>query len=245
MFVALPGLLAAQLASKVVLTDKSKRILAASTRSIASNSIPEGHTCFAQRLTFGNHQECIEIIEKMGQPPKIDLIIASDVLYELIFSFYPFKRNFSEPNSNFTGKRYAASAIEAFWTTVCQLCDAGAIRSIVDPDAPAAPAPPSSTSENSTSLVTYPQLIMSFVSRDEAQDEAMLYAAKSNRFDYEQIPFDSFIPNPADVPSSNFVRPETMRLYKFTRRPVTNAASSATLELQAQLAQRRIAHLCT
>jgi hypothetical protein len=86
---------------------------------------------------------------------------------------------------------------------------------------------------------------MSFVSRDEAQDEANLYTARINRFDYEQISFDSFIADPKDVPSSNFVRPETMRLYKFTRRPPTGNANSAISDFQAQLAQRRVAHLCT
>jgi hypothetical protein len=147
---------------------------------------------------------------------------------------------------NFDAKRYAASAIEAFWATVCQLCEAGAKRpppSVTSTDAPDAPAPPN-VSEPSQTII-YPVVIMSFVSRDEAQDEANLYTARINRFDYEQISFDSFIADPKDVPSSNFVRPETMRLYKFTRRPPTGNANSAISDFQAQLAQRRVAHLCT
>eukprot|EP01122_Echinamoeba_exundans_P003592 TRINITY_DN13675_c0_g1_i1.p1 TRINITY_DN13675_c0_g1~~TRINITY_DN13675_c0_g1_i1.p1 ORF type:complete len:292 (+),score=42.87 TRINITY_DN13675_c0_g1_i1:225-1100(+) len=218
---ALPGLFCAQLASKIALTDKSKRILASCKRSVAANAIPDSRLCLVDRLTFGNQSECNSIVSKLGSSSEIDLIIASDVLY-------------------------AASAIEAFWATVCQLCDAGARRpqpSVASSDAPEAPAPPNDS--DSSQNIFYPTLIMSFVSRDEAQDEAMLYTARINRFDYEQISFDSFITDPKDIPSSNFVRPETMRLYKFTRRPPPMNSNPAISEFQAQLASRRVAHLCT
>lgn len=112
------------------------------------------------------------------------------------------------------------------------------------PDVPEAPFPPSEQSQIDRQVV-YPVVLMSFVSRDEAQDEAMLYAAKINRFEAEQVPFNSFIPKVQDIPSSNFVRPDTMRLFKFTRRPPPAAANNPMSEFHAQMAQRRVAHLCT
>lgn len=67
------------MASRVFLTDKSKRILASATRSIAEND-PFAAKCVAQRLTFGDAQECKKIVDSIPFPAKIDLIIASDVL---------------------------------------------------------------------------------------------------------------------------------------------------------------------
>jgi predicted nicotinamide N-methyase len=78
---ALPGLFCAQLASKIALTDKSKRILASSKRSVAANAIPDSRLCLVERLTFGNQSEGNDTVSKLGSSSEIDLIIASDVLY--------------------------------------------------------------------------------------------------------------------------------------------------------------------